>query len=311
MKSITLLALLVATLSFAQQPISFLEETTQQKPIDSSTTDVSIESANGNPLVATYTTLSDFQAGVSSLCIDNTLIFENFEGGPAAITYCGPSIGSFGSVCFDPGELEDGFLVEGSYLDEIVFIPAGSLGGVENPLVGTRYFFNYTIITFDPEVYAVAMDLWLNIEPLTQVRIFGANGGLIEQLVVTTPPFTQNFIGFIADEPIKRVELEGAHDSGELFGKLFFGAVCDNIAGIDDNILSKISVFPNPATDVITLSMPESVELQSIAVFDVLGSLVSNEIVNNQIDVSYFKQGVYFLTLTTSTGTITIKISKR
>lgn len=310
MKKITLLTLFVTTIGFAQQPISFLDKI-QQEPNSAPITAVRIESPNGNPLVETYSTLSDFQAGVSSLCVDDTLIFENFEGGPTSITYCGASIGSFGSICFDPGELEDGFLVEGSDLDEIVFVPAGSLGGVEDPLVGTRYFFNYTIITFDPEVYAVAMELWLNIEPLTQVRIFGSNGELIEQLVVTTPPFTQSFIGFLADEPIQRVELEGAHESGELFGKLLFGAVCENIAGIDDNVLSKIAVFPNPAEDVVLLHIPESIDLQSITVHDVLGKLVSNEIVNNQIDVSYFTQGVYFLTLITSKGTITRKISKR
>ena len=309
MKKITLLTLVVATLSFAQQPTSFLEEI-QQEPIDSPIPAAIIESANNNPTVISYAVLTDFLAGVSTFCDDDTLTFENFEGGPLTITVCGPSIGSFGNLCFDPGELEDGFVVESSDLDNIVFLPDGALANVDAPFVGAVDFLFQTIVKFDPEVYAVALDLWTSPDPFCQVRIFGADGNLIELLVVSTPQFSKTFIGIIADEPIKRIELEGAHNSAELFGNLYFGAVCDNVVGIEDTILSKIAFYPNPAENSITLHIPESIALQSIAVYDVFGRLVTSDIVNNQIDVSNFTQGIYLLTLKTSKGTITKKIAK-
>lgn len=307
MKKITLLVLMAATTAFAQQPQSYLDATPQAP---SSTDGLAIiTTLYGNLVVETFDNLGDFNTAVAA-CTDPSLSSEEFNGGPGGITACGPIISSAGDGCFTAGELEDGFDVQASNATDVVYIPAAAIGNVD-PLVGASAFAEYTIINFDPNVYAVAMDIWENNEPITQVRVFDAGGTMIELIDVTTPTNAQTFFGLIADEPISRVELEGDLGSGELFGNFLFGADCGPIIGIDDNVLSQVSVYPNPATDYITVQLPTGVELKSIAVYDVLGKLVSTEIVNNQINVSQFTRGVYLLTIQTSQGTVTRKISKR
>lgn len=309
MKKITLFALMASTFAFAQQPQSYLEATLQE-PNSSSAEVIIVSNDNREPVIDTYTTFVDFDTALTALCVDDTVTDEDFSSGPVAITACGPVVSSSGDGCFTAGELEDGFTVEASNATDVVFIPPGAIGNTD-PLVGASAFAEYTIVNFAPDVYAVAMEIWENNDPITEYRIYGTGGALIETLSLTTPTNTQTFFGFIANEPITKVELEGANGSGELFGKLIFGADCGNIVGIDDNLLTQVSVYPNPATDYVTVQLPAGIELQSVAIYDVLGKLVTNKITNNQINVSQFTQGVYLLTIQTSQGTVTKKISKR
>lgn len=307
MKKITLLFCLITAGVFAQQSQTYLDATPKEP---SNTNGLAIiTSQNRNPVVETFDNLGDFTTAVGA-CNDPSLTSEDFVGGPGAITACGPVISSAGDGCFPAGELEDGFDTQASNATDVVYIPAGAIGNVD-PLVGASAFAEYTIINFAPNVYAVGMDIWENNEPITQVRIFNESGTQIELLDVNTPTNAQTFFGFIADEPISKVELEGDLGSGELFGNFLFGADCSPIVGFDDNPLSSLSVYPNPASDYVTVQLPSGIELQSVAVYDVLGKLVSNEIVNNQINVSQLTQGVYLLTIQTSAGTVTRKISKR
>lgn len=309
MRTFTLFMCLVATISLAQQPA--LVEGSANTGSETASQTIAIESTNGNPLVATYSTLSDFQKGVSLYCPDPTLTSENFEGGPISITLCGPSIGSFGNLCFDPGVLEDGFTILASDLGNVVYVPAGGLGNVIDPLIGANSDFHHTIVTYDPEVYAMAMEIWVNAEPVVQVRVFGSNGDLIEATNLTIPLFKQTFFGVIADEPIARIEVETAHNSAGLIGKFLYGAVCENIAGVDDKILSQIRLSPNPAEELVRLQLPSGVELLALEVYDIAGKLLLNEFRNNQIQVAHLSQGIYLVRIKTSEGTITRKITKR
>ncbi len=308
MKKITLLALLAASTAFAQQPQSYLDATSQAP---SSTDGLAIiTSQNLNPVVETYTSFGDFDAALTALCVDDTVTDEDFSGGPGGITACGPVVSSAGDGCFTAGELEAGFTVEASNGTDVVFIPPGAIGNVD-ALIGASAFAEYTIINFDPNVYAVAMDLWENNEPITQVRIFDAGGTMIELLDVNTPTNAQTFFGFIADEPISKVELEGDLGSGELFGLFIFGADCSNIVGIDDNALTQISLFPNPASDKVNIQLPAGVEIESVVVYDVLGKGTATRVIDNQINVSQLAEGVYLVTINTSLGTITKQIVKK
>lgn len=83
------------------------------------------------------------------------------------------------------------------------------------------------------------------------------------------------------------------------------------VLGVDDNLLSQISVFPNPASDVLNVKIPAGVDIQSVQLYDVLGKVVGNTIVNNEINISNLSRGVYILNMTTSVGTFTEKIVKR
>ena len=51
--------------------------------------------------------------------------------------------------------------------------------------------------------------------------------------------------------------------------------------------------------------------MKSIAVYDVLGKVVANSAINNQINVSQFNSGVYMINIETNQGTVTRKIIKK
>ncbi|TDI71093.1 MAG: T9SS type A sorting domain-containing protein [Bacteroidetes bacterium] len=308
MKKITSLFLLTCGFIFAQQPQSFTEMT---GPVQTGTNVETTVSSNNaeNPLIGTYLTQGDFDTALAANCMDTTLIFEDFVGGPGGITTCGPIISSSdGGACFAVGELQDGFDIQASNATDVVFIPNGAIGNTSE-LVGANTFLEYTIINFAPEVYAVSIEIWANSDPNTDIRVFTTGGVMIGVVTITTTVGAQEFFGVISDEPIESIEIEGQNDSGELFGQFSFGADC-SILGINDNALSQILLFPNPTTGIINIQAPNGLEIKSAVLYDVLGKAVTSPIVNNQINISQLSKGIYILNLETSEGILTKKIIK-
>ena len=100
MKKLFLLSFaLASTMVFAQQPQSYTEIDPGTVVPGTAVEAVITGANNRQPLVDTYTTLVDFQAGVTANCSDPTLSFEDFAGGPGGITTCGPSVSSAGDGC--------------------------------------------------------------------------------------------------------------------------------------------------------------------------------------------------------------------
>ncbi|MEO6303087.1 MAG: T9SS type A sorting domain-containing protein [Bacteroidia bacterium] len=61
-------------------------------------------------------------------------------------------------------------------------------------------------------------------------------------------------------------------------------------------VTNNISVFPNPATDILNLeSNVELIENSQIKIIDVLGQKVFESQYKNKIDISELKKGIYFL----------------
>jgi len=83
-----------------------------------------------------------------------------------------------------------------------------------------------------------------------------------------------------------------------------------NPLSVSDNALSQVSVYPNPASDVLNIETPATVEVNSVAIYDVLGKRSNVSLVNGQVNVSNLANGVYILSLETSAGTLTQKIVK-
>lgn len=298
-----------AGMCFAQQPQSYLEvEATGASTQDRDALATIERVDNGRQtIVGTYTTLTDFENALTANCSDTSVTFEDLLNGPAVITDCGLAVSSAGDDCYAAGELQDGFFIIAS-LGTIVSVPAGIIGNVD-PLIGANEWDEFTIIIFLPDVYAASMDLWESIDPETIVRIFGTGGALIDTFNVTTPTNTQTFFGFISDEPVTAIELEGSNNSGELFGNFRYGGDCT--LSIDQEALSQISVFPNPANDVLNIKVPSSIQIESASIFDLLGKESQVQVINGQINVQNLSQGVYILNLRTSAGTLTQKIVKR
>jgi len=88
-------------------------------------------------------------------------------------------------------------------------------------------------------------------------------------------------------------------------------AQCDTL-GIDEVILSKnLQLYPNPITDQLFINGTNTLNIQSLQLYDVLGKQVLQELHNfEKIDVSSLKSGVYLVKIETDKGVITKKVVK-
>lgn len=79
---------------------------------------------------------------------------------------------------------------------------------------------------------------------------------------------------------------------------------------ISENVVSEVSIYPNPATSVLNVS---AAGYNQVEIINMLGQVVySNSISNNaQINVSNLNDGVYFVRLSGANGTTTQKFIKK
>lgn len=225
------------------------------------------------------------------------------------IITCGTTISSTGDGCYQAGELESGFNITASNSTDLVAISENQIGNM-SPLVGAGTFAEFTIITFTNPVYAVAFDVWENIDPVTEITIYDPSGVLINSYNANTPINTQTFFGFISDEAFGRVEVEGNNESGELVGNMYFGADCQTFY-VNEVQSSKISFYPNPSSDFIQFENLNGILINSVEAIDLLGKqipLVLNS--DNTVDISGLSKGTYILNLITSEGKLTQKLIK-
>lgn len=90
------------------------------------------------------------------------------------------------------------------------------------------------------------------------------------------------------------------------------GTVEHNFATLSTvgNELTGYSVYPNPATDVVTINGLEN-ELSKVEVYNITGQRVLTSTTNMEtINVGTFNAGVYFVKLSTDVASTTIKLVK-
>jgi hypothetical protein len=80
--------------------------------------------------------------------------------------------------------------------------------------------------------------------------------------------------------------------------------------GVGDAQEMAIAIYPNPATDKFNVSVPASIEIVSLELFDVLGKKMPLDVSEERIDISHLVSGVYLLRLKTGRGVITQKLVK-
>ena len=81
------------------------------------------------------------------------------------------------------------------------------------------------------------------------------------------------------------------------------------VAGVENNQLTNVTIFPNPSKDIINISSPSDT-IKSIEIFDTLGRLVLRKEKNNginKIDISILDKNVYLLKITDDNGNSKIK----
>lgn len=88
------------------------------------------------------------------------------------------------------------------------------------------------------------------------------------------------------------------------------------VLSVDDaNLASSLSIFPVPASELVTVSMGDfEFEKGTMEIFSMLGQLVYNQKINDKssiVDISELSSGVYLLNVSTENGFATTKIVKK
>ena len=78
---------------------------------------------------------------------------------------------------------------------------------------------------------------------------------------------------------------------------------------VDDNLFTSYRVYPNPFIDVINLLGIEGDEV--IIINDILGKEIFRGVGVEEINLSSFEKGTYFLTLSKASQSSTFKVIKK
>lgn len=80
--------------------------------------------------------------------------------------------------------------------------------------------------------------------------------------------------------------------------------------GIDENIVDDISVYPNPAHDIIRIDVETQLiaSVQRVDLYDITGQIVLSS-TETEINVAELESGIYFVNILTDGGCLTKKIS--
>ncbi|KGO91247.1 T9SS type A sorting domain-containing protein [Flavobacterium subsaxonicum] len=91
-------------------------------------------------------------------------------------------------------------------------------------------------------------------------------------------------------------------------------AYSTSLLGVKTSLLSSLSVYPNPAKDVVTISNNENALINNVEVTDINGRVVKTAnysgVTNAQVNIADLANGVYMMTIASDKGTSTQKIVK-
>ena len=244
----------------------------------------------GTLAVTMYTDKTVFEAAYNG-----TFVTENFAGGPGAgnIIACGPIVSSAGDGCFPAGELEDGFNITASSGGDVIYIGLGAIGNAST-LMGANTFADYTLLNFAPDgAHAVGMGLFIDSVGNADVRIFDTSNTLIDTFTISNPSNTENFIGFISDAAIGKIEIQAEADAGELFGNLEFGTdplgggggPCSEENPNDFTFENGLNV--SPATAFMTANDITVAADENFTITNITASIFANGGIAN-VDVNYY-----------------------
>lgn len=75
--------------------------------------------------------------------------------------------------------------------------------------------------------------------------------------------------------------------------------------------LENVSIYPNPAVDIVNVNVPAGVEIQNVSVFNILGKNTGISFVNGTLNMSQLQSGIYLISIETNQGTVTQKVVKK
>src|SRR5690554_5385530 len=88
-----------------------------------------------------------------------------------------------------------------------------------------------------------------------------------------------------------------------------------NILSINEQLATKFSVFPNPASNVVTITNSENIGIEQIKVFDMSGKAIQSQLFDNenevQLTIEDLASGTYMLHIKANEGVAVKKITKK
>ena len=137
------------------------------------------------------------------------------------------------------------------------------------------------------------------------------NSGEWITVVVTGSP-CYSITGLINNEDYEvRVQAVCAEDNLSEWSEILIATATNS--GINDYLLNSISLYPNPANDVVNVQCTMN-NVQLVEVVDVYGKVINTVNVNDnptRINVSGLANGMYFVRVTTDEGIVTKNFIKR
>ena len=91
--------------------------------------------------------------------------------------------------------------------------------------------------------------------------------------------------------------------------------VVTNCVGFETLSSSDIALYPNPASQLLTMEIPSNHRIGSIEILDLQGRIIFSQAYNSsngkhQIPVSEISNGIYFISINTDQGNITKRFVK-
>ena len=196
--------------------------------------------------------------------------------------------------------------VSDSYTDAIE-------GSAEIPLAGTVAMTGDADITCDGSgTLMIGSNTYSNVIRIHTLEETSGTA-LGQDIFITRESFVYYDLDDANPMPIFRHDrVEADLDAGGIYG---FSAVYSkdnvtNYVNIDDAEFDQLSVYPNPATDVVNISFEGNAT--QLTVMNAAGQIVytSNNVQNLEtINVSDFESGIYLVQVATETGVITKKVT--
>ena len=92
----------------------------------------------------------------------------------------------------------------------------------------------------------------------------------------------------------------------------YLTTVSEVVSISEANLLDAVSIFPNPVTEVLHISNPERIELESVTIYNVFGqTLYQNLVATSGIDVSDLSSGVYLIKFKSGRNASTFRFVKK
>ncbi|HNW70831.1 MAG TPA: T9SS type A sorting domain-containing protein [Bacteroidales bacterium] len=152
---------------------------------------------------------------------------------------------------------------------------------------------------------------WVSFSTATDYLVYGYNGSSWSYQCALDMPVKQ----FSFADPLNGWALgfyRGHPNSGPT--RMIFNTSSGGLGGeeFDQPESSEINIFPNPATDKISITCQHKQNL-SLSVYNVFGALILTKKLSNtkdEIDISNFSKGIYIIKIASSDREVIKKIVK-